>query len=43
VDAEFRALGKDAPLWNYFSYMYISNEELRTQCHEIIASRADRG
>jgi hypothetical protein len=42
MDAEFRALGKDAPLWNYFSYMYISNEELRKQCHEIIASRADR-
>ena len=40
--AEFRALGKDAPLWNYFGYMYISNEELRKECHEIIAGRADR-
>ena len=25
-EAAFRALGKDAPLWNYFGYMYISNE-----------------
>lgn len=41
-EAEFRALGKDAPLWNYFGYMYISNEELRKECHEIIATRADR-
>lgn len=40
--AAFRALGKDAPLWNYFGYMYISNEELRKECHEIIAERADR-
>jgi hypothetical protein len=40
--AEFRALGKDAPLWNYFGYMYISNNELRKECHDIIASRADR-
>lgn len=40
--AEFRALGKDAPLWNYLGYMYISNEELRKECHEIIANRADR-
>jgi hypothetical protein len=41
-DAAFRALGKDAPLWNYLGYMYISNEELRKECHEIIAGRADR-
>jgi hypothetical protein len=41
-EAAFRALGKDAPLWNYFGYMYISNEELRKECHEIIAGRADR-
>jgi hypothetical protein len=41
-EAEFRALGKDAPLWNYFGYMYISNEELRKECHEIMAGRADR-
>jgi hypothetical protein len=41
-EADFRALGKDAPLWNYFGYMYISNDELRKQCHEIMASRADR-
>jgi hypothetical protein len=40
--AEFRALGKDAPLWNYLGYMYIPNEELRKECHEIIANRADR-
>ena len=41
-EAAFRALGKDAPLWNYFGYMYISNEALRKECHEIIAERADR-
>ena len=41
-NAEFRALGKDAPLWNYFGYMYLSNEPLRNECHEIIANRADR-
>ena len=41
-DAEFRALGKEAPLWRYLGYMYISNEELRKECHEIIAGRADR-
>ena len=41
-EAAFRALGKDAPLWNYFGYMYISNEALRKECHEIIAGRADR-
>ena len=40
--AAFRALGKEAPLWNYFGYMYISNEELRKECHDIIAGRADR-
>ena len=41
-DAEFRALGKDAPLWNYLGYMYISNEELRKECLAIIAARPDR-
>jgi len=41
-DAAFRALGKEAPLWNYLGYMYISNEELRKECHAIIAGRADR-
>jgi hypothetical protein len=41
-EAAFRALGKGAPLWNYFGYMYISNEELRKECHEIMAGRADR-
>jgi len=41
-EAEFRALGKEAPLWKYFGYMYISNVELRRECHEIIAGRADR-
>ena len=42
LEAEFRALGKEAPLWKYFGFMYISNEELRKECHEIIAKRADR-
>ena len=41
-EAAFRALGKDAPLWNYLGYMYISNEELRKECHAIIAGRAER-
>jgi hypothetical protein len=41
-EAEFRALGKEAPLWKYFGYMYISNDELRKECHEIMAARADR-
>ena len=41
-EAEFRALGKEAPLWRYLGYMYISNEEVRKKCHEIIAGRADR-
>jgi hypothetical protein len=41
-DADFRALGKEAPLWNYLGFMYISNEELRKECHEIIAKHADR-
>jgi len=42
LDDEFRALGKDAPLWKYMGYMYLSNEELRRECLEIIAGRADR-
>lgn len=42
MDAEFRGLGKDAPLWKYFSYLHISNEDLRKECHAIIAGRADR-
>ena len=41
-EVEFRALGKEAPIWRYSGYMYISNEELRKECHEIIAGRADR-
>jgi len=41
-EAEFRALGKEAPFWNYFGFMYISNDELRKECHEIMAARADR-
>jgi len=41
-EAEFRALGKEAPLWRYLGYMYISNEQLRKECHEIIAGRSDR-
>ena len=41
-EAEFRALGKEAPFWKYFGFMYISNEELRKECHEIMAARADR-
>src|SRR5262249_12607033 len=40
--AAFRALGKDAPLWKYFAYMYISDEALRKECHEIVAGRTDR-
>ncbi len=35
-------MGKEAPLWKYFGFMYISNEELRKECHEIMAARADR-
>lgn len=42
LDAEFRALGNDAPLWKYLGYMYLSNEELRKECLAIIAGRADR-
>ena len=42
LDAEFRALGKEAPLWKYFGYMYLSNQELRKECLAIIAERADR-
>jgi hypothetical protein len=38
---EFRALGTDAPLWNYFGYMYLSDEALRRQCRDIIAHRPD--
>jgi hypothetical protein len=38
---EFQALGPDAPLWNYFSYMYISDEDLRRQCRAIMARRPD--
>jgi hypothetical protein len=41
-EAEFRALGKEAPFWKYFGYMYISNDELRKECHDIMAARADR-
>jgi hypothetical protein len=41
-EAEFRALGKEAPLWKYFGFMYLSNEDVRKECHEIIAGRADR-
>jgi len=42
LEAEFRALGKDAPLWKYFGCMYNSNQEIAKQCQEIIAGRADR-
>jgi hypothetical protein len=42
LEAEFRALGKDAPLWKYFGYMYNSNQEIRKECQDIIAARADR-
>jgi len=41
-EAEFRALGKEAPFWKYFGFMYISNDELRKECHDIMAARADR-
>ena len=42
LEAEFRALGKEAPLWKYFGYMYNSNPEVRKECQDIIAARADR-
>ena len=42
LEAEFRALGKEAPLWKYFGYMYNSNPEVRKECQDIIANRADR-
>jgi hypothetical protein len=42
LEAEFRALGTEAPLWKYFGCMYNSNQEIRKQCHEIIATRSDR-
>ena len=42
LEAEFRALGKEAPLWKYFGYMYNSNQEIRKECQDIIAARADR-
>lgn len=38
---EFRALGTDAPLWNYFGYMYMPDESLRRQCRDIMAHRPD--
>jgi hypothetical protein len=38
---EFLALGPDAPLWNYFGYMYMSDETLRRECRDIIAHRPD--
>ena len=41
-EAEFRALGKDAPLWNYFGYMYNSNPAISKECLDIIAARSDR-
>jgi hypothetical protein len=41
-EAEFRALGKEAPLWKYFGFMYLSNEDVRKECHQIIAGRAER-
>jgi hypothetical protein len=42
LDAEFRALGTEAPLWKYPGYLYLSNEELRKECLAIIAGRAER-
>ena len=42
LEAEFRGLGKEAPLWKYFGYMYNSNEDIRRECQEIIATRVDR-
>ena len=42
LEADFRALGKEAPLWKYFGFMYNSNAEIRKECHEIIAEREDR-
>lgn len=42
LEAEFRALGSDAPLWKYFGCVYNSNEQIRKQCRDIVATRADR-
>jgi hypothetical protein len=42
LEAEFRAPGKEAPLWKYFGCMYNSNAEIRKECHENIATRPDR-
>ena len=42
LEAEFRALGKEAQLWKYFGCMYNSNQEISKECLEIIAARANR-
>jgi len=42
LGAEFRALGKDAPLWKYFGYMYNSDPAISKECLELIAARPDR-
>jgi len=42
LEAEFRALGKDAPLWRYFGCMYNSNQDIRKDCQDVIAARTDR-
>jgi hypothetical protein len=42
LEAEFRALGTEAPLWKYFGCMYNSKEEIRKQCRDVLANRADR-
>jgi hypothetical protein len=42
LEAEFRALGTEAPLWKYFGCMYNSNPEISKECRDIIAARADR-
>ena len=41
-EAAFRALGKEAPLWKYFGFMYLSNEAVRKECHEIMAALPER-
>jgi len=42
LGAEFRALGKDAPLWKYFGYMYNSDPAISKECLDLIAARPDR-
>jgi hypothetical protein len=38
---EFRALAPDAPVWQYFRFLYLVDPGLRAQCREAIAKRPD--